>query len=148
MSTNIVDIRQQTAKICICCPRDYTQRNPFEILLTFFDWFGTKRTSVWIQINREVVNKIRFRFDLIRFRKGLSVCSTPGKERLPLPETSGSRHNGNPIKGPLKNLNTIVLSWSKGFQRGPKLGPRWCRDTPVSRTAIRLIVVNFKVRAD
>ena len=49
-----------------------TQRNLFEILLNqteiwlylpFSDWFGTKRTSVWFQINRIMVNTIRFRFD-------------------------------------------------------------------------------------
>ena len=35
--------------------------------------FGTKRTSVWCQIIRKMVNTIRFRFDLITFRKYLSV---------------------------------------------------------------------------
>ena len=28
-----------------------------------FDWFGTKRASVWFQINRKMVNKFWFRFD-------------------------------------------------------------------------------------
>ena len=45
----------------------YTQINLFKILLnqteirlylTFSDWFGTKRTSVWFQINRNMVNSI------------------------------------------------------------------------------------------
>ena len=63
----------------------YTQRNLFEILLnqpeirlylTFSDWFGSKWTSVWIQINRKIVNTIWFRFDLIRFWKYFSVCIT------------------------------------------------------------------------
>jgi len=54
----------------------YTQRNLFEILLNqteirlylpFFDWFGTKRTSVWFHINQKMVNTICFRFDLMRF---------------------------------------------------------------------------------
>ena len=44
-----------------------TQRNFFEILLSqpeirsylpFFDWFGTKRTSVWFNINRNMVYTI------------------------------------------------------------------------------------------
>ena len=34
----------------------------------------TKRTSVWIQINRKMVNTIWFQVDLIRFRKYFSVC--------------------------------------------------------------------------
>ena len=60
----------------------YTQRNLFEILLNqpkirlclpFSDWFGSERTSVWIQINQKMVNTIWFRFDLIRFRKDFSV---------------------------------------------------------------------------
>ena len=60
-----------------------TQRNLFEILLNqteirlylpCTDWFGTKRWSVWSQINRCMVNTIWFRNDLIRFRKYLSAC--------------------------------------------------------------------------
>ena len=61
-----------------------TQRNIFEILLNqpeirlyipFFDWFGSKRTSVWFQINGKMVYIIWFRVDLIRFRKYFSVCT-------------------------------------------------------------------------
>ena len=64
--------------------RVYTQRNLFEILLKeteirlylpFSDWFGTERMLVWFHINLKVVNKIWFRFDLIRPRKYFSVCS-------------------------------------------------------------------------
>ena len=59
----------------------YTQRNIFEILLNqpeirlylpFSEWFG--RMSVWIQINRCMVNTIWFRVDLVRFGKYFSVC--------------------------------------------------------------------------
>ena len=62
----------------------YTQRNLFEIWLNqtgirlyipFSDWFGTKRTSAWFQINRKIVNTVWFWFDSIRFRKDFSVCS-------------------------------------------------------------------------
>ena len=65
----------------------YTQIIIFEFLfkqprirlyLSFSDWFGTKRTSVWFQINRKMINTIWFRFDLIRFRKDLSVCTVQG----------------------------------------------------------------------
>ena len=54
----------------------YTQRNFSEVLLNqleirlylpFSDWFGSKRMSVWIQINRKIVYTIWFRVDLIRF---------------------------------------------------------------------------------
>ena len=62
--------------ITSCNFYNYTQRNLFEILLDqleirlylpFSDWFWSKRTSVWIQINRRAVNTIWFRVDLIRF---------------------------------------------------------------------------------
>ena len=62
----------------------YTQRNLFELLfnqtvirlyLPLSDWFRTKRTSVWFQINRNMVYKIWFRCDLISFRKDFSVCT-------------------------------------------------------------------------
>ena len=45
------------------------------LYLPFSDWFESKRTSVWIQMNRKMVNTIWFRVDLIRFRKDFSVCS-------------------------------------------------------------------------
>ena len=79
----------------------YTRRNLFEILLNqreiklqlpFSDWFGTKRTSVWFQINRKMVNTIWFQFDLIRFRKDFSVCTlNPDRMQMPV-----SRHDGGP----------------------------------------------------
>ena len=38
------------------------------LYLLFSEWFRSKRTvSVWIQIDRKIVNTIRFLFDLIRF---------------------------------------------------------------------------------
>ena len=43
--------------------------------LPLSDWFLTKRTSVWFQINRKMVNTIWFWVDLIRFRKVFSVCT-------------------------------------------------------------------------
>ena len=64
-----------------CAP--CTQRYLFWILLNqpeirlylpFSDWFGSKRTSVWIQINRKMVNTIWFRVDLTRCKKYFSVC--------------------------------------------------------------------------
>ena len=68
----------------------YTHKNLFEILLNqpeirlylpFSDWFGSKRTSVWFQINRCMVNTIWFRVDSIGFRKDFSVCSVKRKMR-------------------------------------------------------------------
>ena len=62
----------------------HAQRNLFEILinqpeirlyLPFSDWFVTKRTSIWIQIIRKMVNTIWFQVDLIRFQKYFSVCT-------------------------------------------------------------------------
>ena len=60
-----------------------TQRNLFEILLNqpeirlylqISDWFGTKWTSVWFQINRKMVNTIWFLVDLIIFREKKKFC--------------------------------------------------------------------------
>ena len=62
----------------------YTQRNIFGILLNqpeikshspFSDWIGTKRKSVWFQVNRKVIITIWCRVDLIRLRKYFSVCT-------------------------------------------------------------------------
>ena len=62
----------------------HTQTNLFQILLNqphlrlylpFSDIFGTKRKSVWFQINWCMVNTILFQFDLIRFGKDFSVCT-------------------------------------------------------------------------
>ena len=62
----------------------YTHTNLFLIFLNqpkirlylrISDWFGTKQTSIWFQINQKMVNTIWFRIDLIRLRKDFSVCS-------------------------------------------------------------------------
>ena len=45
------------------------------LYLPFSVWFGTKQTSIWLEINRKIVNTSWFRFDLIIFRKEFSVCS-------------------------------------------------------------------------
>ena len=48
---------------------------PIRCNLPFSEWFGTKRTlSVWFQIDQKMVNTIWFRFELIIFRKYISVC--------------------------------------------------------------------------
>ena len=56
--------------------RYFSQCNLFEILsnqpeirlhLPFSGWFGSNRTSVWIQINRKIVYTICFRFDYFSF---------------------------------------------------------------------------------
>ena len=68
----------------------HSQRNCFGILLNlleiwlylaFCDWFGTKRTSVWFQINLKMLNTIWFRVDLIRFRNNFSVCRSLSQKR-------------------------------------------------------------------
>ena len=65
-------------------------------------------------------------------------------------KTGVSLHNGRPIKG-FKTLNTIVLWCSLKpfnmivlwYSRSSLIGPKWCRETTVSRTFARLIVVVF-----
>ena len=49
-------------------------KSEIRLYLQYSDWFGSKRTSVWIQINRKMVNTIWFQVDLIRFRKYFSEC--------------------------------------------------------------------------
>ena len=62
----------------------YTQRNFFEILLNqtkirlyfrFSDCFGTKRTSVWFQINRRMVTTIFFSVWFNNIPKRLNLCA-------------------------------------------------------------------------
>ena len=57
----------EVISVCILHWILYTLRNLFEILWNqleirfywpFFDWFGSKRTSAWFQINRKMVNTI------------------------------------------------------------------------------------------
>ena len=68
-----------------CSGRCFTHENHFEILLNqpeirlylpFSGWFGNKRTSVWFQVIRKMINTIWFRVDLIRFRKDFHVWNT------------------------------------------------------------------------
>ena len=57
-------------KCCMDCPC-----SPCKCCMDF--WFGTKRTRPFVfQINWKMVNTIWFRFDLIRFRKYFSVCTS------------------------------------------------------------------------
>ena len=42
---------------------------------------------------------------------------------------------GAQLRTPLKPLNAIVLWWSWGFSGEPPIS-RWCREMPVSRTAV------------
>ena len=86
--------------------------------LLFSDWFESKRTSVWHQINWKMVNTIWFRVDLIRFRNKFSVCILifplavkPRNNLCQRPpfffistarEAGVSLHHRVPIEGPLK----------------------------------------------
>ena len=45
------------------------------LYLPLSDLFGSKRTSLWFQMNSKAVSRIWFRFDLIGFRIDFSVCS-------------------------------------------------------------------------
>ena len=46
-----------------------------------------------------------------------------------------SRHN----QGPFKPLGTMLQRYPRGFQE-PLIGLIWCRETPISQAAVRLIV--------
>jgi len=100
--------------VCGNCWRLITQRNLFEILLNqteirlyspFSDWFGTKRISVWFQINRKIVNTIWFQFDLTRFGKDFSVCSFTPNNKVPHVTLKASDETGS------RKLNSIKMDW-------------------------------------
>ena len=73
------------------------------VYLPFSDWSGSKRTSVWIQINRKMVNTIWFQVDSIRLRKSVSVVAF---ERKTAPESRWE--NGDP--GMLKRVHAGQFS--------------------------------------
>ena len=105
--------------------------------LPFSNWIGSKRTSVWISINRKLVNTIWFQVNLIIFREKFCACRTP-LARLQrtyiccLGDWWVSRHHGEPIKGHLiKPLDMTVLWCSRGFRRVLNWPPQ-CRKTEVS----------------
>ena len=88
----------------------YTHRNLFQILLNqteirlylpcIYLEHQTDSFRLLFQINRCMVNRIWFQFDLIRFGKDFCVRQT-GKTRTPRPKDS--RHNEGPIEGGLLN---------------------------------------------
>ena len=77
---NYRSVAIRAARLCNTC----TQENLFKILLNqpeiilylpFSDWFGSKRTSDWIQVNRKMVNTIWYQFDLNKISKWF-LCVT------------------------------------------------------------------------
>ena len=73
-----IDCRERQVSLTTVIHTEKFFRNLIKLnwlYLPFSDWFGTKRTSVWFQINRNMVNTIWFRVDSIRFRKDFSVCA-------------------------------------------------------------------------
>ena len=52
---------------------------------------------------------------------------------------------GPQLMSALSPLNTIVLRCTKGFQGELSITPPWCRETLVSRTAVRPMVVIFPI---
>ena len=82
--------------------------------LAFSDWFRTKRTSVWFQINRCMVITIWFGLDLIRFGKDFSACvyehSPPKISTISkfYRKTAASQHHGDPNWRPPWNPSHTV----------------------------------------
>ena len=94
--------------ISLCVHREMLlNQTEFRLYLSLSDWFGTKRTSFWFQINRWVVNTIWIRFDLIRFGKDFSVCVCIGCMLGIFGATSYARC------GP---VNENSLQFSRGFE--------------------------------
>ena len=96
-----------------------------------------KRSSVWFQISRKMVNTIWFRLDLIIIQKDLSVCCAVSwwPNWRPLCETSLQYSSemfkeGPQIKphnrlnqGPLKTAWTSQQYCTELFKEDPQLGP-------------------------
>ena len=102
----------------------HTQKNLFEILLNqpdirfylpFSDWYGTKRTSVWFQINWKTINTIWFRVDLIRF-----LCVYSAAERLAYLSMLESQ-----LRAPLKPLGSSQHCRVEEFRGSPNLVPHY-----------------------
>ena len=68
------------------------------------------------------------------------------KPTLAVQETGIYRYNRVLIKGPLKPLSTIDAVMVRGNSGGLSIVTPRCRETPVFRTAMRLIAVFFSVR--
>ena len=81
--------------------------------LPFPDWFGSQRTSVWIQINRKMVNTIWFRVKLIRFRKDFS-------DHIPLTGKATEFrcsawirfHKGRTKTSPIRRRYSFQIEWN------------------------------------
>ena len=101
----------------------YTKRNlsKIRLYLPFFDWFGNKRTSVWIQINRKMVNTIWFRVDLIRFRKDFSVCAWNFYATIRRISWGFSASWGPSLGHPLNPLNITEMYYRRAL-RGSEFG--------------------------
>ena len=80
---------------------------------------------------------------LTRFRKyflllwRLRSHQPDWKSQIAVRKTSVSRHDGGPIRGPLKPVKTIVLWWSKGFYGALNFFPH----DSERRAAILIVVV-------
>ena len=54
----------------------FWNQTDIRLYLPFSDWFETKRTVVWFQINRKMINTIWCRFELIRFLWRQKMCNS------------------------------------------------------------------------
>jgi len=54
--------------------RNLVEENQNQIVFTISDWYGTKKNSVWLQIDRKMVTTIQIWFNSTSFRKYFCVC--------------------------------------------------------------------------
>jgi len=105
--------------------------------LPFSDWFGTKRTSVWFQINRKMLNTIWFRVDLIRFLLCVGgrillgslseVLSWTGIFYNGCWEARASLRISSPIQDPAYTPPYNIVVMLEGFQGYLNCTPYRCR---------------------
>ena len=124
----------------------YTHRIFFEILLNqteislFLPFFrliwNSKQMSVWFQINRKMVNTIWFLFDLTRFRKDFSVCTTNNGPNIPVVGLDKHQRSGVELFVRLSSFSTLRTPPLKphgpsqnfrieGLKGTPQLGPQY-----------------------
>ena len=88
-------------------------KTEIRLYLPFWDWFGSKRTSVWIQINMKIVNTIWFRVDFFKISKNiLCVCLYYALQYIP-PDFPRREIPNNKIIYPklLTRINLHCSNW-------------------------------------
>ena len=89
--------------------------------------WNSKRTSVWFQLNRKMVNTIWFRFDLIIFRKNFKI-SHQRTQFFSFPQWTLSSHHQGAETGSPPEARSEVQDWVPSGR--PDCWPSWGPEAP------------------